>query len=60
MGEAEEKDEVQLTDKERLAIEVKTKLSGLLRDDGRKVTLSDLGPSLYVQYSLDPPHSRGY
>ncbi|MCH7730850.1 hypothetical protein IID21_05070 [Patescibacteria group bacterium] len=60
MGEAEEKDEVQLTDKERLAIEVKTKLSGLLRDDGRKVTLADLGPSLYVQYSLDPPHSRGY
>lgn len=59
MGEPGDKEEVQLTDNEKLIDEVKTKLSELLRQDGREVTLADLGPSLYVEYSLDSPASIG-
>ena len=53
------KDRGQLTDKESLVDEVKTKLSEVLRKDGKEATLADSGPLLYVQYRLEPPNSIG-
>lgn len=57
MGETDEKDEVQLTQKEKLEEEVRAKLAGLLSQDGKEKNLADLGPCLYVEYSLDAPRS---
>lgn len=57
MGEGEEKDKVQLTKTEKLEKEVKTKLSGLLSQDGREEDVTDLGPCLRVEYVLDTPRS---
>ncbi len=57
MREAEDRDTTQLTEKEILAGEVKTKLVGLLSQDGREKNLADLGPCLHVEYLLDTPRS---
>lgn len=54
-----EKDRIAFTDMDRLANEAMTKVSALLRQDGKQVELTDLGPSLYVEYLLDPPQSMG-